>query len=488
MDEKQIYSLSYAVRGRVVLKYFGQLCIVLAALTFVTFVASLLLGEYSFSIHYAILLIFITTPGILLGRLKAPSDIQSNEALVITGLIFLFSSIVLSYPMMIAGLSFEDALFESTSAITTTGLSTLSTVEDKSMTFIFSRSWMQWSGGLGIVVLSVALLIRPGIEAKRLIDIEKAEDLVGGTRIYAIRVLKVYLLLTFVGIIMLVLAGVNWFTALVHTLSGVSTGGFSSYDNSISGLGSWIPQTIVTVVSMTGAISLILYYRAIRKGWRSFFGDPEVKTLIIAALSLTLLLSVLMRFKTGTPWFDIFKKAPLLAFSAQTTTGFAPLNVSALDPASKMILIISMTVGGCIGSTAGGFKIFRLLVLLKVLKLTLIRTSMPEHAVFETKISRHKMGSAEIERALLIILFFILVIIISWLPFIIMGYDPLNALFEVISAVGTVGLSSGIAGSHLPAFLKGVLCADMLMGRLEIIAILILLYPRTWMGKRFNTT
>ncbi len=488
MEETQIYSLSYSVRGRVILKYFGQLSIVLAALTLVTLAVSIVFGEYTFTLHYSAVLLFIAILGILLSKINAPSNIQPNEALVITGFIFLFSPLVLSYPMTAAGLPFEDALFESVSAITTTGLSTLATVEDKSQTFLFSRAWMQWSGGLGIVVLSVALLIRPGIEAKRLVDIKKSEDFVGGTRSYALKVLKIYSLLTVIGIILLMLMGVDGFQAIVHTLAAVSTGGFSTYDNSLSGLGSWAPQVAVTIISLTGAISLILFYRFSIKGWKTIWKDLEVRTLFMLALLIMLILLLLMRFKTGIPFLESLQKAPLLALSAQTTTGFSPLNVAGLDPAAKLILAVSMIAGGCIGSTAGGFKIFRLLVLIKVMKMALVRTSQPEHAVSETKLSGQKMESEEIERALLIILFFIIVVLLSWIPFIIMGYEPIDALFEVVSAVGTVGLSSGITSSNLPVLLKGILCADMLMGRLEIIAILILLYPRTWFGRRFKST
>jgi trk system potassium uptake protein TrkH len=122
------------------------------------------------------------------------------------------------------------------------------------------------------------------------------------------------------------------------------------------------------------------------------------------------------------------------------------------------------------------------------MKLALVRTSQPEHAVMEPKLSGQKIGNEEIQRAMLIILFFILTVLVSWIPFIIMGYEPIDALFEIVSAVGTVGLSSGITSSDLPTLLKGILGSDMLMGRLEIIALLIILYPRTWFGRRFKST
>jgi trk system potassium uptake protein TrkH len=189
MAEHEITSLSYSVRGRIVLKHSGQLFIVLAVLNLVSLIASLLFGEYALSIPYAVIVFFLAVSGILFSRIKCPSDIQTNEALVITAFVFLFISFILSFPMMSSGLSFQDAFFEAVSAITTTGLSTVADIEGKPLTFIFSRSWMQWIGGLGIVVLSVALLMRPGISARRIAGFEEKKDIIGSTRLYARKVL-----------------------------------------------------------------------------------------------------------------------------------------------------------------------------------------------------------------------------------------------------------------------------------------------------------
>ncbi len=487
MGERQVEYLSYAVRGRVILKYFGQLCTVLASLTLVTVFVSLLFHEYLYTLHYSALFVVVAILGILLSRIPASSNIQPNEALVITALIFLFSSVALAYPMTVAGLSFEDALFESVSAFTTTGLSTTVSLKEKPYTFLFSRAWMQWSGGLGIVVLSVALLIRPGIEARRLVDVEKAEDFVGGTRVYALKVLKIYIALTLTGIIALILLGVNSFSAVAHVLSSVSTGGFSIYDNSLAGFGWWAPQAVIIILSLSGAFSLILYHNALRKGWKEFFLDPEVKAIFILASCGAVLIFFFAGVNMELPLPSALWNSLILAFSAHTTAGFTPLNVFMLDPATKLILIFLMMFGGSIGSTAGGFKVLRLLIMIKMLRLIIVRTSLPEHAVVEPRLSGQRILSEDIERALLIILLFMILILFSWMPFVILGYDPLDALFEVVSAVGTVGLSSGISSPELPAILKGVLCADMIMGRLEIIALLVLAYPKTWFGRRTQT-
>ena len=168
----------------------------------------------------------------------------------------------------------------------------------------------------------------------------------------------------------------------------------------------------------------------------------------------------------------------------QTTTGFSSLDVGGLQPLSKVILMLSMFGGGDIGSTAGGVKILRLLVLLRLLQFIIRTTGAPSHAVNEPWLGGRRLSQPEFVAVLSLLAMFILVILLSWLPFLALGYDPLDGLFEVVSATATTGLSAGIATPGLESALKGVLCLDMLAGRLEIVALLVLLYPGTWFGKR----
>ena len=487
MSAQESLTLSYAVRGRVVLKYFGQLCVILGAMTLVTVVVSLIFREYSLTFSYLFVSLLIVLTGVLLGRLKAPTNIQPNEALTITSLIFLFTALVSSYPMAAAGIRFEDALFESISAVTTTGLSTLPSVEDKAMTFLFSRAWMQWIGGLGIVVFSVALLVKPGVATKRLLDMDKKEDFIGSTRDYAVKVSKVYLILTGSGVVLLLLLGEGLFSSITHILAAVSTGGFSMYDDSLSGLKNIASQYAVIFVSLLGSITLILYYQLMQKRrLKKFFDDVEVRALFFVCVLSTLLLSLLMSLTGTVSLMHVLRHAPIMAFSAQTTAGFSNINVSELDTASKLVLVVSMTLGGSVGSTSGGIKIIRLLILIKLIYTLLIRTSLSRHAVVDVRLSGQKLENDDAERALIVLSLFIFVIVFSWFPFVVTGYDPVDSLFEVVSATGTVGLSTGIVSTDLPSFLKGVLCADMLMGRLEVIAFLVLFFPKTWFGRRLQ--
>jgi len=481
-----VRALRYSVRPLPVLKYFGQLCIVLALLTLVPLVVSILVGDYRVTLRYTIVVVGVFFMGFFLQRLPTPKRIQTNEAMVVTALIFLFAPMVMTWPTMASGLSFTDALFETISGITTTGLTVTASVADKPAIFLFSRAWMQWVGGLGIVILFVATMIRPGLAAKRIGDLEDYEDdLVGGTRTHARRVIIVYSIMTGFGIIVLGLLGAGWFNGVIYSLSAVSTGGFSPHDASLAGLNSQWLQAMVILLSVAGAIPLVLYFRSFKEGGRVLMRDRQLQGLLIAGLVAALLMALFLT-RDGFGWIQALHHGVLNAFSAQSTAGFSTLDISQLNAGAKLTLIFSMFLGGGVGSTAGGIKILRLLILVQLLYIFLQRPGMPRQAVAEASLGRRRLETDELQTALSIVFVFLASIGISWLVFVGMGHNPLDSLFEVVSAIGTVGLSTGISAPDLHPLLKGVLCADMLLGRLEIIAWIVLFYPRTWIGRRLE--
>jgi len=485
---KQAAELRYAVRFRVVCKYFGQLCLVLAALTLVPLAMSVIFGDTSISLRYGMVTGGLAALGAGLARLRAPAGVQANEGMVLVALMFLFTPLVMSYPMMASGLGFLDALFEAVSGVTTTGLSTKATLAGVPPTFLFARAWMQWYGGLGIVVFSLALVMQQGLVAKGLaVTDTESDDLVGGTRAHARQVLKVYGVLTALGIIGSLAVGVGFFEAVLYTFAAVSTGSFAPHDGSLATL-DWPAQVWITLLCLAGAIPLTFWYRMFKEKRRVAVDFLQIQAVVIAALVVALAVGVAMRLNAGMAWPQVLHHAPLLAVSAQSTAGFASMPCGQLDPGSKLILIFSMLVGGGTGSTAGGFKLLRLLIAASVLRLILLRSCLPKHAVIEPRLAGRRLQGEEIHAALLLILLFVAVIALSWLPFVAMGYSSLDSLFEVVSATATAGLSVGLTSATLPALLKGILCIDMLAGRLEIIAWLVVLYPGTWFGRRMEGT
>jgi trk system potassium uptake protein TrkH len=398
--------------------------------------------------------------------------LRTNEALVVTVLAFVFAAGLMTYPLTSAGLTPLDAWFESVSAVTTTGLSMVAEPESCTPAFLFARSWAQWFGGLGMVVLSLALALGRVGDMRRLASASyDEEDLDQGLRPYARRVLAVYAVLSIAGLALVWAAGIPLFQAVIHTLSAISTGGFSGFAESLAGLDA-PARFALAAVSVLGALPLPVIYRAWASGFGELMRDPELRALAGALVIVALLLWWLGHM---TP-----DEAMLQAVFAQTTTGFSTLEAGDLDAGSKWVLILSMAAGGGVGSTAGGMKLLRVLVLIRVLQLTILRAQLPPHAVVQPALGTRPLDHGQIEHALLLLALFPLLVLVSWLPFLAAGHAPLDALFEVVSATATVGSSTGITSPDLAPGLKLVLTLDMLAGRIEILALLVLVYPGSW--------
>jgi trk system potassium uptake protein len=483
---KHAKELRYAVRPRVVLKYLGQLCLVLAILTLIPLAMSAVFDDLNLLTRYAIVSAGLAALGAGLGRLRTPSRVQANEGMVVVALMLFLTPLVMSYPMMGSGLAFEDAFFEAVSGVTTTGLSTKATLADATPIFLFGRAWMQWYGGLGIVILSLAFVIQPGQVAKGLAGTEtETDDLIGGTKAHTRRVLIVYGILTVLGILGTVFTGNGFFDSILYTFAALSTGGFAPHNESLA-IVQWPGQVWITLLCLAGAVPLMFYYHLLKEKRIVTVAFLQLQVIILASLVISVTVAISMRVHVGIEWSQAFRHALLLTFSAQTTAGFSSMECSQLDAASKLLLMFSMLVGGGAGSTAGGIKVLRLLIAASAFRLLILRTCLPQHAVLEPRLTGRRMQHGEVDASLLLIVLFIIVVLTSWLPFVAMGYAPLDSLFEVVSATGTVGLSVGLSSSTLPPLLKGVLCVDMLLGRLEIIAWLVMIYPGTWFGRRME--
>jgi trk system potassium uptake protein TrkH len=482
----QIASLSYAVRFRVIVAFLGTFLFVLSALSLIPIAVSLGAGEYSISLRYGLVVAGTLAVGLVMSHVGEIDQLQYNESIILSALMFLIAPLVMTYPMSAAGMPFIDTLFEAVSAATTTGLSTAPTMEGKPTTFLFSRAWMQWYGGLGIVFVSLALVVSPGLSAKRLSDADDAQqDLIGSTRAHVRWVLAVYLILTVVGIVAVWFASSQgFFNSVLYTFSAVSTGGFSPHDTSLAALDGRLSVTVITLVALGGAVSLVTYRRIYREGVHTLRGDRQLQVLLILCLVSVGALYVTVAAKGSLGAEEGLWHSFIMGLSAQSTTGFASLSLETFSPSSELVMIVSMMVGGCIGSTAGGLKIFRFMIAMRLVFFPIVRTAMPKDAVVKPRFGEHPLSDREFKNAVTIILLFVGVVMVSWFMFLLYGHPPMDSLFEVVSATGTVGLSSGLTGPELSPVLKLVLCADMLMGRLEIIAWLVFLYPRTWFGNR----
>ncbi len=474
-------TLHFAVRPRVLCRYLGQILVVLAALTLVPAAVALLGGRGDVALRYGVVILIFGGLGGAGARLRCTDRMQANEALVISALAFLLPGLAMALPLMGYGIAPLDAVFEAISGVTTTGLSTLGTVEDRPRAFLFARAWLQWVGGLGVVVLALAFMIPSGVAAKHLgFGEREAADYVGGTRGHARRVLLVYLALTVGGFGLCTLAGMGWFDALAYVLAAVSTGGFATSDASLAALEP-AARSAVSVVCLAGAVSFALYYRG---SFGAALRDSRLWTLLALTGLGSVLLAIGLAVAAPGSFAQSLPQAAWMAVSAQSTAGFSTLEVGALAPSGKLVLIGGMLVGGEVGSTAGGLKVLRLLILVQLVLARVLRASMPGSAHLGLRVSGTRVRGAEIEGVAALAMAYAGTILVSWLAFLAYGHDPLDSLFDVVSAIGTAGLSAGPTGPELEPLLKAVLCVDMLMGRVELFAFLVLVFPPTWVGRR----
>ncbi|WP_167854845.1 TrkH family potassium uptake protein [Mangrovimicrobium sediminis] len=475
---------SYAIlrqpaRPAAIAPFLGQLGIALAALTAVPALVALVSGERIMLLRYALIIAGLGLVCVPLSLRPRVGRLQANEGLVITALVFIAPPFLLAWPLMAAGLDYGAALFEAVSGITTTGLSTLASVEQRPPAFLFSRAWLQWIGGLGIAAL-VPLWLEPGPVARRLAGLEQmAVESHSPAREFAAQILSVYVAVTGIAFALLWLVTGDAFVALLHALAAISTGGFSSYDNSLAALGP-AAQLATIAVSTLGAVPLLVFLRGARGSLGGALGDPQLRLLLASGALVALGCTALLVAHSGLAWPAALRHGLVLAFSAQSTAGFSSLDIGMLSDTTKLLLIFAMITGGGIGSTAGGIKLLRVLVFLRTVQFMLRRTRLPAHAWARPRLGGQELDEHLVNNSLALFLLFTVSIMLSWLVFVAAGYPPLDSLFEVVSALATVGLSSGLTASGLPGPLQVVLGVDMLLGRLEIVAVLVLLGPMTW--------
>lgn len=483
MSNAASLSLIRPIRLLVIAKYLGQLMLLLACLSIFPALFSVLTREAESAYRYGLIISLILIIAIPLARLPEPKLIERNEALTISALLFLIAPLLMSYPLMAEGLSWIDAWFEAVSGMTTTGLTTIASVESHSHAFLFSRAWMQWYGGLGIAVLAVALMMGHKITSKRLVETIGEETLTTTTRTYARQVLLVYLGLTLFGICLIWLVQGDLFIAMIHSLAAVSTGGFSGFNLSLANM-TFSSQLTITLLSLAGAMSLPLYYQAFIKRHPTILFDDEVRALFGLLLLNSMILALMLYLSNGSTLLSSLKDSLLLVISAQSTAGFSHIDLTTITNPALLLLMMAMLIGGTTGSTAGGVKIIRLLIVLKLIQSTFHRINSPPRAVLQPRLGAEPIDAEATSNILVLLGLWFMFLFGSWFVFLIFDESPLASLFEVVSAMSTVGLSTGITRESLSPLLKLILCFDMLLGRLEIITFLILFYPRTWISRR----
>lgn len=476
-----MYELHSPVNHKAVAKYIGYYLIAFSFVALVPAIAALILGNIGAAFDYGTTAAAVFIIGSVIYQALPDYELETKEALIIIALIFPISALISAVPMSLStGMPFIDAFFESVSAVTTTGLSVAPA--DVGPVFLFARSWGQWVGGIGIILVVLSVLIRPGTTASRIYKANYGDMKIKPTVVSTTRTLgKVYITITLISILLLLMSGMSLFDSICHALCCVSTGGFSTRAESIGAYqGSLIPAAI-SISCLLGAVSFVLYPYLLKKPGK-FFKNLELRYFMgLAAVG-----AIIFAFTLSIDNIDYSPIQDNLfhIISALTTAGFSTMDLSVLSEASKAVLIFMMWIGGNMGSTAGGIKVFRVILLFKVMHNVLLRFFLPRETITPIKIEDHVIQSDEIYNLVTFMLLYALIMLVSSFIFMAYGVDSNSSVFEVSSALSTVGLSAGVTSAAMPLGLKLVLIIDMLFGRIEIIPLMLLFMPGTWIKRK----
>ncbi len=465
------------VNYRAIAANLGLILRLLGIIFVVPLIMSLAAGEFIYSFIFG----GLAAGNYLLGRLASlfeEVNLSGKEALVVTALAYLLFALFGALAFL-PELSFVDGFFESMSGFTTTGL-TVVNAEQLPSSLLFFRAYSQWLGGAGIIVMTLVVLAGPGRSAFQLYTSEFGEEkLVGDVKATARIVLTVYLTLTILGYGAFVAAGMGPFDAMLNIFATVSTGGFAAQGNSMGYYSGTVIHLLVVLFMISGAIGFPSYYLLRHRGFRRFFRDLQFRYLLIFIAAASLVFWGVWGFRTKMIVPSIFHAA-----TAMTTTGFSLIHPSSWPKEILWVTILLMLIGGSAGSTAGGLKLFRILVMFRLVRWLLSRALLPEEAKLPIKYGDMVIPEKELKQIFGFFAAYLGLICASVFFFSLYGFGLTNSLFDSVSALGTVGLSSGVTSASLPVFLKIILIIDMWAGRLEILPVLVVFYPAVWISKR----
>ncbi len=428
-------------------------------------------------------------------RRLAPRDAPEpgrREALVIVAAAWLACGVFGGLPFVLgAGLSPVDALFEAVSGFTTTGATILPEIADRlSHPLHLWRVATHWLGGLGIVVVFVALFPTLGVGGRHLFRTEAATSSHGGAKTPRIRdtarvLLRVYVLLTAVEAALLVAVGLHPFDALVHSLSTLGTGGFSNRNGSVGEFGSPAAEVVITVFMLLAGTSFGLFHDAARRGPRVFWRSVELRAYLGIFAAASLLVALDLALQAARAPLTALRESTFQVASILTTTGFGTADYEAWPALSQVVLLLLFLLGGCSGSTAGGMKIIRLLVILQAARQEVARSWRPG-LVPVVRVGRATVPEDVVREALLIGAMYAGCTLAGGLLVALLdGVDPVTALSASLACATNVGPGFGAVGptdhfGALSAASKLVLTLSMLLGRLEFLSLLALFSPRFW--------
>lgn len=398
------------------------------------------------------------------------NPLSLSEGGVIVLLLWILAPAISTFPFLyLTPATFSQAVFETVSSWTTTGLSVIDPEQTHHILLLW-RSWMSWLGGLGLVVLVSAALV--GANSSGLYQAEARSEQLRANLAYSTRLIVIiYTLYTLAGGVLYRLAGLSWFDAVNHTFVALSTGGLSTrMDNIAAFQNAWI-EAVSILLMILGAISFPVHYALWRRRWRDVARDGEMRIFLLLLIFGAGLLTWRSLPLGLYHWID----GTFQAVSALTTTGFSTVNLARLDEFGLVVLILLMFIGGGAFSTAGGIKLWRAYLLLKVLKWQIRKYQLPRTASYPLMVwragQRRQVSDGEVREMITSVTFQVMFFSLGLLILVGSGISLRDASFDLVSALSTVGLSVGAVGPDSPPFILAVFTAAMALGRLEFLVV-----------------
>ncbi|GAB6153919.1 TrkH family potassium uptake protein [Desulfosporosinus burensis] len=479
------YSLVEDILGRLMLAY--------ATFMGAPLLVSLIWKEGSVPAFLLSIIVTLVLGISLVAHGKKDGRMGLREGFVIVAGAWILTGITGALPYVLSGAvpTYLDGLFETVSGLTTTGASVIDNVEILSKSILLWRSMTQWLGGMGIIVLFIVFL--PNMTgAVHLFNAEVpgpiSERVLPRIRDNALKLWQIYFGFTVLQIILLILVGMTWFDAINHSFTTMATGGFSTKGASIMYYDNLGIELIVVIFMIIAGGNFGLYYLAWRSGVKKILKDVEFQfyLLIIAVSTLTITLSLWWTMGTGVG--NSLRQALFQVASIMTTTGYASADFNQWPSVSKFILLCLMFIGGSAGSTAGGIKVSRIILLFKLGWAELKRAIHPK-AVINVRFAKRSVDPLVLNTVAVFFFLFLSIFAFATLLITATGLEPFDAMSAVVTTLGNVGPGFGVVGpmttfSSINAFGESVLILCMLLGRLELFTLLVLIQPEFWRSRK----
>lgn len=429
---------------------------------------------------------------------KISGRIPRREAVIVVGLGWLLSSAFGGLPYMLCPpvLNFAGAFFESASGFTTTGSSVMTDIEIWPRGLLLWRATTQWLGGIGILVLFVAVLSYLGLGSKSLFQNESSfrSGESGMARIHdtSLSLLRIYVSISAVCLVGLRAMGLSWFHAVCHTMAAVSTGGFSTHNKSVGFYSSWgngwLIELWLTIFMFLCSLNFLLFVVILKKNWRRFQDEEDAKWLFGICALFILLIAGGRAWNGDAPFLQALRDALFVVVTIVSTTGFGTADYELWPAWSKVLLAMLMLMGACSGSTAGGLKVGRVLVFLKSARHEIVRAFRP-NLVFPLTVNGNTISDDARARTMFFLTMYLVICVFSTA---VVGFleagtniDLETCVGAVLATISNIGPGFGTVGptenfAHLRDVTQVFLGWLMILGRLELFALLVLFFPSAW--------